>query len=114
METEYEEKYEFGKGFAYNLGLFLAHAERGYYNDPILWFSGAADHLYDICVDPEILGEDLAAQVVDFRKSMLNKRFDFDITVTKQDIDNAVQRAKDLLLQWDQLKGVPCERGWYE
>lgn len=45
-------KSEFGKGLCYNLGLFLAHAERNFTNiendkDYGIWFYCAADHLFD-------------------------------------------------------------------
>jgi len=40
---------EFGRGFAYCLGLFLAHAEKDYgmvaHYD--LWFCAATDHLWE-------------------------------------------------------------------
>jgi len=44
---------EFGKGFTYCIGLFLAHAERKYSAveaevDNMLWFNGAADHLFEL------------------------------------------------------------------
>lgn len=58
--SEEPERSEFGKGYAYCLGLFLAHAERAGQDQktyksigaedrwPSMWFNAAADHLYDL------------------------------------------------------------------
>lgn len=117
-----ETRSEFGMGFAYNLGLFLAHAERDLrrveetMGECSMWFSGAADHLYDICDDPEILGEEISEKVKELKKFCFSKRFSLEegFVATKEDKFCAIALAKDLLLMWDRKCNIPCERGVYE
>ena len=110
---------EFGTGFAYCLGLFLAHAERPEHaeillKDYSLWFNAAGDHLFDLCTDPEILGEELAERTKTLKDFVLHRRLAFDDTVTKADKFWAIQEAKNLLLLWDEQMKIPSERGQYE
>jgi len=110
---------EFGKGFAYCLGLFLAHAERTLYGDKLdgdesLWFSGAGDHVFELCTDPEVLGNDIALKAKSFRQFVLSRRYSFDNIVPKEDVYEAIKQAKHLLFLWDVAKGVDCAKGDYE
>ena len=117
-----EEMSEFGKGFAYCLGLFLAHAERDMssckkMNDYSIWFNAAGDHLFDLCTDEKVLGTwELAEKAKSFRKYVLDRRilFDDSIEPTIEDVKWAVQQAKNLLLEWDRAKGIDCQRGTWE
>ncbi len=113
---------EFGTGFSYCLGLFLAHAERiqemqkSYKNIGIpddgasLWFNGAADHLYGLEV-PNILTDEKKAEIAAWRESCLNKRI-YDCTW--DDAKDAIQYAKDTLLMWDEVCGIKCKKGNWE
>jgi hypothetical protein len=123
MNTINQQKYsssEYGKGFAYCLGLFLAHAERTLYGDKLdgdesLWFSSAGDHVFELCTDSEVLGNDLAEQTKSFRKFVLSRRYNYGGTnVPKEDVYEAIRQAKHLLFLWDAAKGVDCVKGEYE
>lgn len=111
---------EFGKGFAYCLGLFLAHAERTLYGDKLdgdesLWFSGAGDHVFELCTDPGALGNDLAEKTKSFREFVLSRRYNYNgAIVPKEDVHEAIRQAKHLLFLWDVAKGIDCEVGEYE
>lgn len=108
---------EFGKGYAYCLGLFLAHAERiGRYKktgiiDAGGWFNGAADHFCDLQI-PEIFSDDVRDRVASFVEKCI--RFRCYGEPTWEDAASAVQTAKDLLLEWDSKCGIPCRRGDFE
>jgi hypothetical protein len=111
---------EFGKGFSYCLGLFLAHAESDVYkiypklhSEIDLWFNAAADHLYDIETDPVILGDKCFASRVKFFQNFC---LDRKCGPTKGPIDKswAIDEAKSLLLEWDNLKSIPAKKGEYE
>ena len=118
-----EERSEFGKGFAYCLGLFLAHAERfkdKRYKDKAdisdLWFSGVYDHLYELQIDETILGDELAEKAKAFRSFCSNKRnyFDNAEVVTEADVEWAINEAKTLLLMFDKKVGIDAERGTWQ
>lgn len=111
---------EFGKGYAYCLGLFLAHAERmkAYKGNssmgPDMWFYGAADHLFELEI-PAALTEKKRAAIEAWKSSCLNCRLSLSgEPATWNDVEKALQYAKDLLLEWDAICGIPCEKGDYE
>lgn len=128
MEEETETS-EFGKGFAYCLGLFLAHerdknrwlrAEResGYSDGASMWFNAAADHLFDLQI-PDKFSADEQKDITEFQNACLKYRHDWDfeksekIGVTWEHVNQAVQKAKSLLLRWDEICQVPCiEATW--
>ena len=113
MENEVEES-EFGKGFAYCLGLFLAHAEREVYQeDYSLWFSGASDHLYELEI-PEVM-EPIAERITIFQDKCLDFRNMFGSDqVSREDKIEMIQEAKSLLREYDARNGVDVIRGRWE
>ena len=109
---------EFGKGYSYCLGLFLAHAERyscekcnrknigviGILNgDYGLWFHGAGDHLYEF--------DAKTGRAIDFRNKVLHLRCE---KATKEDFEWAIREAKDLLMEYDKSNGIEVTKGNYE
>jgi hypothetical protein len=108
---------EFGKGFSYCLGLFLAHAERNIgesekYNDLLApsWFSGASDHLYDLVIDKDILGEELAKKTEVFRSFCFKCKYESTI----EDIAHAIDEAKQLLWMFDRKMGIDAVSAVYK
>lgn len=127
------EESEFGKGYAYCLGLFLAHAERGnrdgidkltneQKNDPILkkiysdeyrngmWLYGAADHIYEF--DAENAPISIRKRSEKFKTNVLQNRM-------LQEIPNEfraklIQEAKDLLRLYDEANGIQTQKGQWE
>lgn len=111
MNEDINEGSEFGAGYAYCLGLFLAHAGRSIpvmdgVNGYAMWFNGAYDHLYEICVDPNILGEDLAKETQDFVDFCHQRRDIWNSDVTQEDVYEAVSWAENLTLDWDNSQGT--------
>lgn len=117
---------EYGTGYAYCLGLFIAHekgvdewiaakAKTGDENNlyPGMWFNGAADHLYELRI-PTILPDDRRAEIESWRDQMIANRMDFGNKVSFGDVFKAIEYAKALLLEWDKVCGVECEKGEYE
>lgn len=116
---------EFGKGYAYCLGLFLAHAERGKEYKKMqeeiptldavsLWFNAAADHLYELEI-PEKLSDEQKTEVSDWRNLCLKYRLNMDSKkLTWTDVNDALDKAKKFLMEWDVICGIPSEKGEYE
>lgn len=102
------ENSEFGKGFAYCLGLFLAHAERKTCS-PSFWLQGAGDHILEIII-PD--GMNHAQEFVERVKYLALPLDGYSPT----DIDKewVIQTAKNLLLEWDIKCGIDAVRGDYE
>ena len=101
---------DFGKGLTYNLGLFLAHAERPQMeihgkDDYSLWFNGAADHLYEIEI-PVIFKDKLKDRIFKFQSKCLDWRLAMYGTVTEKDFKWAINEAKSLLLEIDKTMGI--------
>ena len=130
---------EFGKGLAYCLGLFLAHADRfrdekqtyKHLNRAAVekelhatyttieaerWFSGASEHLYGLQVThaPKVLQKRLTS----FREKCVTWGRGFELdrksTPTKKDFEWAIREAKDLLFELDRLGGVKPTKATYE
>ena len=106
---------EFGKGLCYNLGLFLAHAERkiGYKDDTdcSFWFNGAGDHLFDLEI-PEDFPEDLKKRLTEFRNRILGYRIVFHLPIEEK--NKALQEAKDFLREIDTFHEIKTEKGEWE
>jgi hypothetical protein len=108
---------EFGKGYAYCLGLFLAHAERGREypeSSAHLWFYGASDHLRELEI-PKTLPRAKQGQIESFRNRCVS--FGQDMRgegCTRKDISNALNEAKDLLREWDEFHEIPSQKGQWE
>lgn len=110
---------EFGKGFSYCLGLFLAHAEKdcgqdiNYDGHVWLWFHGAADHLLEF--DAENAPHSLRERCILFKEKCLRWRMAlFGEKPIVDDKEWAIQEAKDILLEYDRLNDFNVEKGEYE
>ena len=101
---------EFGKGFAYCIGLFLAHAER----DPTyidLWFNAAADHLYDLQIPEKMPNKQ---EIIDWQNECLKLRItSLPKNILEQKKIWAIEQAKKFLLEYDICNGVEaCKANW--
>jgi len=130
---------EYGKGLAYCLGLFLAHADRfrtekQAYKQPNQeavakelhatystieaerWFSGASEHLYGLQLTnaPKVLRKRLTI----FRDKCVTWGRGFELdrksTPTTKDFEWAIREAKDLLFELDRLSGAKPTKATYE
>jgi hypothetical protein len=111
---------EFGKGFTYCLGLFLCHADKRHgdkkiYDSiactrgPTMWFDGAGDHLYEF--DTEKAPEPLKEKCNTLKEKALHWRLS---EATWEDVEWAIQEAKDILREYDALQGFEVEKGDWE
>lgn len=107
---------EFGKGFTYCIGLFLAHAERTVFEAPGLppdysmWFNGAADHLYEL-ETPRQLYDEFKDRVYEWQNKCIAWRV---ADCTAKDMVWAIQTAKDILREYDTFCGIETEKGEWE
>lgn len=114
---------EFGKGFVYNIGLFLAHEHiisiemildmaKKLNRDPdySLIFYGASDHLIGLQIPPAI-PEELEIKIKEFREFVLNRRFGH---VSEKEYREAFNTAREILLDYDLYLGTDAEKGDYE
>ena len=99
---------EFGKGFTYCIGLFLAHAERKELEGHYLWFNGAADHLFELEIPDNFI---LKLECAVWKKMCLRWRL---AEYSKKDLVWALEQAKLFLLVWDKQNNIPCEKGSWE
>jgi len=125
MSKEQEDKSEFGKGLAYCLGLFLAHAGSieehleiwGFTNDKNkayqMWFNAAGDHLFEF--DAHAAPEGIKDRCVKFRTRVLvlSNNIIFEVA-KKEDYDWAIQEAKELLRLIDEAHGIKTIKAEYE
>ena len=103
-----KEQSEFGKGFTYCIGLFLAHAERKDPEDCHLWFNGAADHLFKLQIPENFT---LKTECEEWQKKCLHWRLE---KYTEEDKSWALEQAIKFLLEWDKQNNIPCEKGQWE
>ena len=114
METEQS---EFGRGFAYCIGLFLAHAERKQVEldgrtDYGLWFNSAADHLFELEI-PENFS--LHEECKNWQKLCLDWSLSLQCSKPdKEDFKYAIDSAKKFLLEWDKQCGISATKGDWE
>lgn len=121
-----EERSEFGKGYAYCLGLFLAHEMRIHeyikaneqagktIMDASIWFNGAADHLFELTAPPQFSDAD-KRQVDGFRDRCIAYRLCMNgEKCTYEDARAACREAKAMLLEWDRINGIPAIKGDWE
>lgn len=120
------EESEFGRGYSYCLGLFLAHAERlestldtykkmrqepntpeGLFADESavsIWFNGAGDHLFEFEAKTE--------REIKFKHKILGWRLISRPTL--RDAYWAIKEAKALLLEFDLKHGIAAMKAEYE
>ena len=99
---------EFGKGFTYCIGLFLAHTERKDNVEYNLWFYGASDHLFELEIPSNF---SLKVECEEWQKKCLEWRLE---KYTGEDKIWALEQAKRFLLEWDRQNNIPCEKGQWE
>lgn len=116
---------EFGKGYAYCLGLFLAHAERvpdmktrykGLAAErPFMWFNAAADHLYELEI-PAGYDDERRAEITTWQHNCIKMRMAdmHGLDCTWEAVEAALQDAKDLLREYDNFNGIATEKGDFE
>lgn len=125
-----KEESEFGKGYSYCLGLFLAHEWKLFqmemkenatsesvsssYNRASTWFNGAADHLFDLQI-PEKLPAEKRKQIADFQSRCLQFRLCMNGEKCEwSDAHAALDEAKDLLREWDDFNGIETIKGGWQ
>ena len=106
---------EFGKGFTYCIGLFLMHTERDltFYEDTkdfSIWFNGAADHLYELEI-PQNISNEFKDKINNFISSSVYFRTN---NATKQDFENAIKIAKEILREWDIFNSISVIKAEWE
>lgn len=95
---------DFGKGFTYCIGLFLAHGEP---TSQKYCFYCATDHLQELKIPDHFT---FATECRLWRDKCFEWRFS---ECTKDDIKWAVKQAKRFLLEWDKQNGIECaESRW--
>ena len=120
MSEEYES--EFGRGFTYCIGLFLAHQfmhsedlgkpSNSYFSNEWMWFNGASDHLYELEIPDNFV---LKAECKKWADKVLDLGHGKDLLSAKQeDIDWALEQARKFLLAWDKQCGINTEKGHWE
>ena len=114
----------FGRGYAYCLGLFLAHEWKLFhdkkihedspvigYSRAMMWFNGAADHLAEL-IAPDKLPKAKIKEIEKFKSRCMNLRN--DDYATFEDCDEALKDAKRLLLEWDLFNGIEAIKGKWQ
>jgi hypothetical protein len=126
---------EFGTGCTYNIGMFLAHADRYEKDKKInaarriandaflpginedLWFNFAADHLFDLIIPvewPAILKhriEEWRDRVLEYGHWSNNRKE----RLTANDVYWSIQEAKHILFEIDrQILNIKVEKGEWE
>lgn len=117
---------EFGTGYAYCLGLFLAHAERAKYYKEIyakinlsdgadMWFYTAGDHILDMQI-PWFIPPMQRRKAKKFRNTVISLRLPLrsDEKATWEDVEWAIQQSKDLLRLFDATLLIKSEKGEWE
>ena len=103
---------EFGRGFTYCIGLFLAHAERKIiFNDYSLWFNAAADHLYELQI-PNNISDEFKSKIESWQDKCIEWRIAAE--VTKENFEWALNTAKEILFQYDNLCNIETIKAEYE
>lgn len=121
-----KEELEFGKGLTYCIGLFLSHKERyepwvnSYKKNgladksiPMLWFSGASDHLYELVI-PKSFNKKLKERINEFKDKCLDLGHGMDWNkATDKDVKWSILEAKRILFEIDLELGLnPIKSGY--
>jgi len=115
---------EFGDGYSYCLGLFLAHEWKSFdmagkeknegrkYERPEMWFYGAGDHLFGLTAPPSFTDEEKKS-LDEWKSKCLKFRMASceGVQVTWGDVKDALDEAKRRLLEYDLRNGVPAIKG---
>jgi len=126
-EDKEKNETEFGQGLCYNLGLFLAHADRIKGDKAMwekaglphriyeMWFYAAGDHLYNFCWELAPTKE-LQERCKAFQRQVLTFRLPMDdkIKVTKKEYDWAISTAKELLMLIDKAHGIHSKKAKWD
>lgn len=124
-QSQTEETSEFGKGYSYCLGLFLAHEwamfharEKAKQYPAVytasMWFNGAADHLFELEI-PAQLPKDKKNQIKDFRDRCIKFRLCMGgERCDWSDAAAALNESKDLLREWDVFNKVSAIKGSWQ
>lgn len=108
---------DFGKGFTYCIGLFLAHQhmEIGKPRNANLWFNGASDHLYELQIPDNFIEKDACKA---WQELVLAYGHGIEYlcgsNLTEKDVSWALEKAKEYLLSWDKQCGIETEKGQWE
>jgi hypothetical protein len=105
---------EFGKGFTYCIGLFLAHSERRIKGDlsDWVWFNGASDHLYELEIPDNF---PLKKECKAWRDKCLEWGHGSSMSVNKKDARQwALAQALKFLRAWDEYQLIETIKGRYE
>ena len=108
METS-----EFGRGFTYNIALFLMHRDRIMDVSVHIWFSGSSDHLVELQI-PQHYPEAFKKRIAAFRYKCLELAHSrFTSYPTMEDAEWVIKEAKEILIVVDSGLGVEvCKGGW--
>jgi len=126
MEELEKEQSDFGRGFTYCLGLFLAHEwkkhedkiaeiilnEKGIKTSyAMLFMSGAGDHMFDF--EAEAAPSQIKERCVNLKEKVLKWRIDLANECTWESVDWALKEAKDILREYDKIQGFnTCKAEW--
>ena len=109
-----EETSEFGKGFVYCLGLFLAHKgnckTKACLESPTVWLDAAACHLYEF-VPESAPTKELIKRSRIFQDKVLGWQYE---DISAGDAKWAFNEAKAILLEVDLYYKVPAIKGGWE
>ena len=114
---------EFGKGFAYCIGMLLAHAQfkARYKNDEngsidySDFFYPAVDHLSELTL-PKKISEDLKHRTLHWKSFCLARRLPtYGAPIpSRSDYFWAISEAKEILRLWDEECGIETIKGNYK
>lgn len=113
-----DNKSEFGKGFTYCIGLFLAHQfmfPRRELREGNLWFNGASDHLYELVIPDNFIMKD---ECEAWRSLVLEYGHGLNYlcqnNLNEKDISWAIDKGKEFLIAWDKQCGLEAIKGQWE
>ena len=122
---------EFGKGTAYCLGLFLAHAERpdifpleiakkmkytkekAAKKNASMWFYAAVDHLYDLEI-PDDFPTTLKRRLRKLSKVCFDNRMSMDGQTLPEIKHWAIEEAKEILRLIDKFIGIDTAKAQWK
>lgn len=119
---------EFGKGFTYCLGMFLAHTfmfknfdseekiGETTLGQSSLWcfFNGASDHLYELQIPDNFV---FAPECLAWKNKVLHLGHGvthFEHKYSEEDVDWALTECRKFLMAWDKQCGIEVEQGKWE